>query len=132
MIRYTLACDDGHTFESWFQSASAYDGLKSAGKLTCAICGSLNVEKTIMAPAVNSTKALTQDKKSPLEELREKVEANADYVGTDFATEARAMHDGDKPERAIYGEAKMQDARALVEDGVPVMPLPFTSRKQVN
>ena len=67
-----------------------------------------------------------------VEELRQKVEANSDYVGKDFAKEARAMHDGEKPERAIYGEARLDQAKALAEDGVPVMPLPFRPKKKLT
>ncbi len=67
-----------------------------------------------------------------LKELRTQVEANSDYVGKDFASEARAMHDGEAPERAIYGEAKVEEAKALIEDGVPVTPLPFSIGRKTN
>ena len=69
---------------------------------------------------------------TPLEKLRRHVEATSDYVGMSFAAEARAMHDGEKPERAIHGEARPDEARKLLEDGVPVAPLPFRTRRKVS
>ena len=67
-----------------------------------------------------------------LEKLRAHVEKNSDYVGMSFAAEARAMHEGSKPERAIYGEAKPEEARKLLEEGIPVTPLPFLPRHKAN
>ena len=64
--------------------------------------------------------------------MRAQVEANSDYVGTAFVKEARDMHEGVVPERPIYGEAKWDDARKLVDDGIPVLPLPFVPRKKTN
>lgn len=65
-------------------------------------------------------------------DLKRKVEENADYVGMSFATEARAIHDGTAPERPIYGEANLKEAKSLIEDGVPVAPLPFMPKKKAN
>lgn len=146
MIRYTLKCSDGHTFDSWFQSAEAYEKLVSSGMVSCAICGTENVEKSMMAPRVRParnavgsrperTGALSQpmsDQETALAQLKEHVEKNSDYVGMNFATEARAMHDGDAPERAIHGEANIEDAKKLIEDGVPVAPLPFRPTRKTN
>ena len=67
-----------------------------------------------------------------LAELKKKIEANSDYVGDKFAQEARAMHTGDAPERAIYGEANLEEAKSLIEDGVPVAPLPFRPGRKSN
>lgn len=130
MIRYKLKCDKDHSFESWFASADAFDTLHSAGHVACDACGSKDVRKTIMAPAVKNTLAPAKD--NELAAFRENVEANSDYVGDDFASEARAIHDGEKPDRAIYGHANADDAKKLVEDGVPVLPLPFVPRKRTN
>ena len=128
MIRYTLTCEDGHQFESWFQNAAAFDVLAKAGQISCIECGGGNVTKTLMAPAVTPTaKAPT-----PIEKIRNEVEANSDYVGLSFAQEARDMHDGLIPNRNIYGEAKPDEARKLIQDGVPVLPLPFIPSKKVN
>ncbi len=151
MIQYALKCSNGHSFDSWFQSAAAYDKLSAAGMVTCAVCGCKNVEKAIMTPRVRpARKAVAEqvptspdsdqismstpspDVEQVLSELRRKVEENSDYVGQDFAKEARKIHLGDAPERAIYGEAKPEEARALVEDGVPVAPLPFVPSRKTN
>lgn len=130
MIRYTLICENEHSFESWFASGAAYDTLHKTGHVACTACGSTNVSKTVMAPAV-SAKTNAQDN-AAIAAIREEVEANSDYVGDNFASEARAIHDGEKPERAIYGSANAQEAKKLVDDGVPVLPLPFIPRKRTN
>ncbi len=171
MIQYALKCSDGHRFESWFQSAAAFDKLAGAGHLSCAVCGGSKVEKAIMAPRVRpgrkavsalgepapetapdseaaaptpsapanvpqmptpAAQEVPQQVQEALAELRKKVEANSDYVGNDFVSEARAMHLGEAPERAIYGEAKLEDAKELIEDGVPVVPLPFIPGRKTN
>lgn len=130
MIRYTLKCDNDHHFETWFASADAYDTLQAAGHVACTTCGSTIVNKTIMAPAVKNAPRNTDN--TTIAQIREHVEANSDYVGDKFAQEARAIHDGEKPDRAIYGQANAAEAKKLVEDGVPVLPLPFIPRKQTN
>ena len=130
MIRYTLACENAHHFESWFQSSGAFDDLLSRGLITCDTCGSKNIKKTIMAPAVPKKANATDAAK--IAAIKDHVEANADYVGNTFYTEARAMHDGEKPERAIYGQANAEQAKSLIKDGIPVLPLPFAPKKQTN
>ncbi|MBN8293168.1 DUF1178 family protein [Rhodobacter sp. NTK016B] len=147
MIRYSLQCDKGHAFESWFASASAYDALAKGGHLSCAHCGSPKVEKALMAPSVssvesNSAKPVETPAATPLgprnaiEEriaaIRKHVETTSDYVGDNFVREARAMHLGESPERPIWGEAKPEDARALVDEGIPVAPLPFMGKARTN
>lgn len=141
MIRYDLTCREGHTFDSWFQSAEAFDALQAAGHLSCAICGATGVEKRMMAPAVRPArkagekpklKEPASDLEAAMAEMRRQIEENSDYVGMNFAAEARRMHDGEIDERAIYGEAKAEDARALLEDGIPVAPLPFLPKRQAN
>ncbi|MHA6345834.1 DUF1178 family protein [Roseivivax sp. CAU 1761] len=154
MIQYSLRCSDGHGFDSWFQSAAAFDTLQANGHVTCAICGSSEVEKDLMAPRVSSGRRTAAPAPAPrdgaggpsagtlrgpaspaeraLARLRAHVEATSDYVGPEFAREARAMHLGEMPERAIWGEAKPDEARQLLEDGVPVAPLPFGPKRKVN
>ncbi len=138
MIKYTLNCDQGHQFESWFQSGAAYDRLAADGHVSCAICGSSGVERALMAPSVptKGNKAelskAQSEAEAALAQMRKHVEENSDYVGLKFAAEARKMHDGEAPERAIYGEAKPEDAKKLIEDGVPVAPLPFMPKRKTN
>jgi hypothetical protein len=138
MIRYTLKCAKGHAFESWFKDSSAYDKLAGAGQVVCAVCGSKKVEKTIMAPSVGGTKKSNEvqslsEPASPAEQalkkLHDHVRENSDYVGRQFAEEARKIHLGEAEARGIYGEATKEDAKALKEDGIPVAPLPFMSRQ---
>jgi hypothetical protein len=141
MIHYDLTCPNGHNFDSWFQSAEAFDALQAAGHLSCAICGAAGIEKRIMAPAVRPArkagdkpklKEPASDLEAAMAEMRRQIEANSDYVGLNFAAEARRMHEGEIDERAIHGEAKAEDARALLEDGIPVAPLPFLPKRQAN
>lgn len=151
MIQFTLKCDNDHRFDSWFQSGEAFDKLRTAGMVNCTVCGSAKVEKAIMAPRVRPARSATApvpepagDRPAPmlstpqnpaeqaLSELRLKVEESSEYVGDKFAAEARAMHVGDSPERAIYGEAKPDEARQLIEDGIPVLPLPFRPGRKTN
>lgn len=142
MIRYNLKCEQGHTFDSWFQSAEAYEKLLSAGMVTCSVCGALGVEKAIMAPQVRVARNKKQKSgpltapASPAEqalaEMRKKVEENSENVGKNFAQEARAIHDGDAPERSIYGEAKIEDAKSLIDDGISVTPLPWGNKGKAN
>ncbi|SIT78804.1 DUF1178 family protein [Pontibaca methylaminivorans] len=142
MIRYALKCSDGHAFESWFQSAEAYERLARSGRISCAVCGGGSVEKAIMAPRVSTAPAAREierplsepanEREKALAELRRRVEENADYVGLSFAAEARAIHEGSAPSRAIYGEARPDDARQLIEDGVEIAPLPFRIHRDAN
>ncbi|MFT3688158.1 DUF1178 family protein [Paenirhodobacter sp.] len=135
MIRYTLKCAQGHDFDGWFASAAAFDKLHAAGMVTCSVCGSAKVEKALMAPAVRAEErplSAPDPRAEALAALRRAVEENSDYVGMNFAAEARAIHDGTAPERAIYGEARLDEARALIEDGIPVAPLPFAGPRKTN
>lgn len=144
MIRYALRCSNSHDFDSWFQSAEAHEKLRKAGHVACPVCGDTRVEKTLMAPTVRPARNAGDGAKRPsltepeteieaaMAELRRQVEANSEYVGLNFAAEARRMHDGDIDQRAIYGEAKPAEARALIEDGVPVAPLPFMPPRKAN
>lgn len=149
MIQFSLRCSNDHRFDSWFQSSAAYDKLERAGLVTCAVCGVASVAKAVMAPRVRpardaaslppqhatapaATTAPADPTAQALAALRKHIETNSDYVGKDFASEARAIHDGTAPERAIYGEARPEDARRLIEDGVPIAPLPFVPRRKTN
>ncbi|MDD8023663.1 MAG: DUF1178 family protein [Paracoccaceae bacterium] len=144
MIRYTLKCDHDHSFESWFSSTASFDKLRAAGMISCTQCGSNVVEKALMAPSVRPARkagdapadhplsAPQNDAEAALAAMRRHIEENSDYVGADFVTEARAMHEGQAPERAIHGEARLDEARALLEDGIPVAALPFKPSRKIN
>lgn len=139
MIKFALRCSDGHDFESWFQSGSAFDNLQVRGLLVCPVCGTHQVEKSLMAPPVVAKSAAPAENPSPprdltekLRRLRAEIEAHSDYVGERFADEARAMYLGEIPDRPIHGEAKAEEAKALIEEGVPVLPIPFIPTRQTN
>lgn len=140
MIRFTLKCSKDHQFDSWFKSGAAFDDLAQAGQLSCPVCGDGSVEKSLMSPAVrpaekSGTKPLTapqNDLEAAMAEMRRTVEENSEYVGLNFAAEARRMHEGEIDPRAIYGEAKLTEAKALLQDGVPVTPLPFIPQRKAN
>jgi hypothetical protein len=150
MIRYNLRCDRGHAFESWFQSSQAYESQEKRRLVNCPACGSAKVERAIMAPQIVSKKgrdsaappapapatdvtapastpllmAQERELRAKLKELRDHIVKNADNVGERFPNEARKMHYGDIEHRPIYGEASPDEARALIDEGVEVSPLP--------
>jgi hypothetical protein len=133
MIKYALTCDRDHPFEGWFGSSADYDDQHARGLLECPVCASKAVRKQIMAPAVAGTRKTVQDERAgppqammmeALSRIRRHVEENFDDVGDAFAKEARAIHEGKSEERGIYGQATPKEVRELVEDGVPVAPLP--------
>lgn len=134
MIRYALTCDHAHDFEAWFASSSDYDDQAARGLVECPFCGSRQVEKQIMAPAVAGTRKSAPDGEAAAKmqammsqaarQVRAHVEANFDYVGDAFAREARDIHEGRSEKREIYGEATPADVKKLRDDGVPVAPLP--------
>lgn len=138
MIKYTLKCEKGHDFDSWFGSIDDFERLKKAKMMSCAVCGSADVDRAIMAPRISSREseaagplsAPASPAEQAVRELRRTIEENSDDVGTNFAAEARKMHDGDSPARSIFGKAKLEEARALVEDGIPVTPLPWSDEKK--
>jgi hypothetical protein len=149
MIRYSLRCAVDHGFDSWFAGAEAFTALQTAGQLACPVCGDTDVRKDLMAPAVRPARNLAEaapvaaqgrpDLSAPgsdLEEriaaLRRQIEENSEYVGMNFAAEARAIHSGEAPGRAIHGEAKPDEARQMIEEGLPVAPLPFLPVRKVN
>jgi hypothetical protein len=151
MIRYSLHCERDHAFESWFQDSSAYDTQVKRRLVSCPVCGSVKIDKAIMAPRIVGKKSRERVEPVPtpapaetaaaatstplmmaqerelrvkLKELRDHIVKNADNVGEQFPNEARKMHYGDIEHRPIYGEASPDEARSLVDEGIDVSPLP--------
>jgi hypothetical protein len=148
MIRYSLRCAEDHGFDSWFKGAEAFAALQAVGQVACPVCGSTSVKKDLMAPAVRPARSAAtaqpeagrrpdlsvpgSELEAKLAALKRQIEENSEYVGMNFAAEARAMHAGDAPGRPIHGEAKPDEARAMIEEGLPVAPLPFLPARKVN
>ena len=149
MIKYALICEQRHGFESWFPSSVAYDKQAKRGLVNCPACGSSKVEKAIMAPRLSGarkgrqraaeTPAATsvamlspqeQELRAKLKEVREHITKNADYVGQKFPEEARKMHYGDIEHRSIYGEASLETAKELHDEGIELHPLPVLPDEQ--
>lgn len=157
MIHYKLRCHAAHEFEGWFQDSAGFDKLAAAGLVECTHCGSTQVERALMAPAVVSSRKKAKPPAPPaappakaapapphgpqmaagpmpaqlvamLQRLRAEVEKSCDYVGKDFAEEARKIHHGEAEARGIYGEASDADAEALAEEGIDVARLPWVPR----
>ena len=134
MIRFSLACQDDHSFDGWFRNSEDFDKQKKRGLIACPECGSAKVEKALMAPAVSTGRkretmalAMNAEQKKAMAQLKalsEKMRENADYVGDKFAEEARKIHFGETDPRGIYGEATPEEAKGLAEDGVEFMPIP--------
>ena len=155
MIRYSLVCDKGHDFESWFADSTAYDKQAKRKLVACPHCGSAKVDKAIMAPRLAGSKTgkapveappveapaaapepaapapvamlspQERELRSKLKELRDHLTKNADNVGKKFPEQARKMHYGEVEHRTIYGEASPEDAKALAEEGIEFHPLPI-------
>ncbi|UXN64951.1 DUF1178 family protein [Phyllobacterium sp. A18/5-2] len=130
MIRFSLHCDNEHDFEGWFRSNDDFDTQAQQRLVMCPVCGSHKIGKALMAPSVTTGRqkekiAVAMSKMvTELKEIAQKVRENADYVGSDFAEEARKIHFGEVEKRGIYGEATGEEVKSLLEDGVDVMPLP--------
>jgi hypothetical protein len=135
MIRYALTCDKGHDFEAWFGSSGDYDVQIEARAVTSPCCGSAEMTKAPMAPAVRRGRVERPSVAPPSDErrqtyafiknLRAHLKENAEHVGPAFAEEARKMHYGEAEARSIYGEATREEASALKEEGIPAVPLPL-------
>ncbi len=130
MIRYALICSDCDAeFEAWFSNSAGYDDQKKRGLVECAVCGSADVSKAIMAPSVKRTdKARSQDARAAaktfISRAKRHISENFDYVGDKFADEARAIHDGSSEQRPIWGQTTPEESAALEEDGIEALPLP--------
>ena len=145
MIKFALRCGRGHEFNSWFQSGEAFETQTLAGRVQCPLCHATDVTKAIMAPAIASQSESQSDKPPPPGEahanlalldprdresralitaLRKRIFDEAEDVGTRFAHEARKIHDGLVPPRPIHGQANFDDARALIEEGIDILPVP--------
>ena len=137
MISYDLRCANDHEFEAWFRNSKAYGEQVKKKAVACPVCGSTKVEKTIMAPRIakgDSDSSRGSDEISPeamqqmLSKIRDTVEENCDYVGSDFPEEARKIHYGETEQRDIYGEASDKEASDLADEGIEFGRIPWVPR----
>jgi len=146
MILYELRCTAGHGFEAWFRNSDTYDQQHAAHQISCPICGIGEVSKAPMAPRiaksreavpVQNTPAPPQGQLNPeqmrmvmtkIAELNKHIADTCDYVGKDFAEEARKIHYGEVEHREIYGEASPNEAEELREEGIAVASVPWIRR----
>lgn len=149
MIHYQLRCGAGHEFDGWFRDSAGFEAQAASGLVACPSCGSTEVSRALMAPAIPrkgrelaiaadpppapampqaAGGAIPDTVRAALQKLREEVEKNCDYVGADFAEEARRIHYGEATQRGIYGESSDEDAEALAEDGISFARIPWVPR----
>tara|TARA_B110001450_G_scaffold128708_1_gene121032 strand:+ start:101 stop:529 length:429 start_codon:yes stop_codon:yes gene_type:complete len=140
MIKYKLICSDCEIyFDSWFSSSKEYEKLKKQKFLNCHICNSLNVEKTLMSPSVlksksnfkNRTKEKKQKEiKKTIFEYQKFIKKNFNYVGENFAYEARSIHyKNKKASKGIYGSATEEEVKELKEEGIEAETIPWIKNK---
>lgn len=146
MIKYRLRCDKNHIFDAWFRDGETYYKQADANLLVCPTCGSSSVTKALMTPNISSSGLKDEsppehsvhtisevppemvDLRQKLAALRSEVESNFDYVGKDFAEEARKIHYGETDPHGIYGETSHAEAEALREEGIGFGAIPWLSK----
>jgi hypothetical protein len=154
MIHYQLRCATGHEFDGWFKDSDGFEIQAASGFVACPSCGSIEVERALMTPGIPrkgkelipapmpvpaplpegavglpaAGGVMPDSVRAALHKLREEVEKNCDYVGADFAEEARRIHNGETAPRGIYGESTDEEAEALEEDGIAFARIPWAPR----
>src|ERR1700722_120992 len=132
MIRFSLRCASGHEFEAWFRNGDGYEAQQNAGEIACPECGGTHVEKALLAPRIGRSRE-ARSPMSPaqlrvaLVEMRRQVESHCDYVGPQFAEEARRIHYGESDPRGIFGEATESESRELAEEGIKFGRIPWVA-----
>jgi hypothetical protein len=153
MIHYDLRCSEGHDFDGWYKDSTAFDRLAKRHMLECPHCGDTKVERALMRPAVAKGQSqpvpieqaalqpqqptqqeavaagpMPAQMRAMLQKMRAEVEKNCDYVGPQFAEEARKMHRGESDKRGIYGETSPEQAESLAEEGIEFNRIPWVPR----
>jgi hypothetical protein len=125
MIHYALVCDDGHNFDGWFRDSATFESQVERRLVSCPFCASTNVSRGVMAPHVTRSRDEDASRlRRMIRELREKVVAGTEDVGEAFPQEARRIEDGEAERRPIRGRATFEEAKALLEDGIEILPVP--------
>ena len=148
MIHYQLRCGAGHEFDGWFKNGATFDAQVERALILCPQCGDGNVSRALMAPAIGAKRVMPQTISAPapapadnklatglpdqvravLQRIRADIERSSDYVGGDFADEARRIHRGESEKRNIYGESTPEQADALADEGIEVAQIPWVPR----
>ena len=152
MIHYQLRCGQLHGFDGWFKDSASFEKQAKRGLIECPECGGTDIERALMAPAVAKRESLPVPVARPeppaqvpppvkattgrlpaqvmaaLQRMRAEVEKNCEYVGPDFADQARAMHRGEVEPKSIYGETTEEQAETLSEEGIAVAKIPWVPR----
>lgn len=152
MIHYQLRCAAGHEFDGWFKHSDGFEAQAAGGLVACPSCGNTDVMRSLMTPGIPrkgrelvpaplpapevpiaaglpaAGGVMPDSVRVALHKLREEVEKNCDYVGADFAEEARRIHNGETTPRGIYGESTDEEAEALEEDGIAFARIPWAPR----
>lgn len=135
MIKYSLCCDNAHTFEGWFSESADFDRQVASGFLTCPVCNSGSISKSLMAPSVSTARKqeakrqmamdiVRQEAMAKLREAVSNIRANSEDVGEKFPEEARKIHYGEADARGIIGQASLDDVHELLDEGIDIAPLP--------
>jgi hypothetical protein len=139
MISYNLRCAKDHEFEGWFKDSAGFAEQRDAGDIECPVCGDRSIEQALSRPNISSGKTQSRavaekasEMKAALRRFRRHVEQTHDHVGENFAEEARKIHYGETEARPIYGDATADQAKDLVEEGVPIAPLPWIEEAKDN
>jgi hypothetical protein len=148
MIHYQLRCDAAHEFDGWFASSEGFESQARRGLIACPVCADTHITRALMTPgiprkgekspepavpvpaAVNPTAGgeIPDAARAVLQRLRQEVEAHCEYVGADFAEEARRIHHGEAERRGIYGESSEEEAASLADDGIDIARIPWVRR----
>ena len=137
MIKYILRCKNVHEFESWFSDSNEFDKLKKKNFISCIICGSQDIEKSIMSPRIinksNNNNQLEEKKysriKKNLSKLRQFIETNFENVGDKFHSRVRSIHYDKKKNKNIYGTTTEKERKDLEEEGIPISTVPWVEKE---
>lgn len=139
MISFNLRCENDHEFEGWFKDSTSFEKQRDRKLIECTICGSHEVEQALSRPNISSGKMqgaaqaeAAQKMRDTLREFRKQVESTHENVGDRFAEEARKIHYGETEARGIYGETTGEEAKELIDEGVPVSPIPWIEEAKEN
>jgi len=141
VIHYQLRCSADHGFDGWFKNSDAFEAQAGGGLIACPECGDVRVNRALMAPAIGrreaatapaetqkATAGLPDQIRAVLQRIRAEVERTSDYVGPEFAEEARRIHRGESEQRSIYGESSPAEAEALADDGIEFARIPWVEQ----